>query len=131
MSFPKSFREAYKYKGGFDKFVYDTLKELGNYDEEEFVPVIYAFTSYADSKGETEWGTGTVETTGVVKGNYTEVEVLTNSTDDSFVGEKFFIRSSAKTDGTIYKLYNDAGKTSANIYVSIAPPEEQQEQTKE
>lgn len=26
-TFP-SFRKAYKYKGGFDKFVYDTLKKL-------------------------------------------------------------------------------------------------------
>lgn len=119
MTFP-SFKQAYKYKGGFDKFVYDTLKELGNFDEEEFTPVTYNFTSYADKEGETEWGTGTVQTTGVVKGNYTEVEVKTNSSDQSFVGNKYFMRSGAKTDGTtIYKLYTDAGRTSAGFYVSI------------
>lgn len=122
MGFP-SFRQAKNYRGGFDKFVYDTLKELGNFDEEEFTPVTYKFTSYADAQGETEWGTGTVATTGTVKGHYTEVEVKTNSSDQSYVGKKFFIRSSAKTDGTIYKLYTDAGKTSAGLYVSIETDE--------
>lgn len=35
MSFP-SFRKARKYRGGFEKFVYDTLKELsGSSDESE------------------------------------------------------------------------------------------------
>ena len=123
MTFP-SFKKAYKYKGGFDKFVYDTLKELGNFDEEEFTPVTYNFTSYADAQGETEWGTGTVETTGVVKGNYTEIEVKTNSSDQSFVGQKFYMRSGAKTDGSvIYKAYTDAGRTFAGFYVSITTSE--------
>ena len=118
MTFP-SFQEAYKYKGGFDKFVYDTLKELKG--DDPFSPVTYDFTSYADASGETEWGSGTVATTGVVKGNYSEVEVKTNTPDEEFVGEKFFLRTSAKTDGeTIYKVYTDAGRTAAGFYVSIS-----------
>ena len=79
----------------------------------------YGFTSYADAQGETEWGQGTVETTGVTSGNYTQVEVKTNTPDASFVGQKFYIISSAETDGTIYELFTDAGTTSAGIYVSI------------
>ena len=51
--------------------------------------------------------------------DYTEVEVLTNSTDESFVGRKFFIVSNAKTDGTVYELFTDAGTTSAGIFVTI------------
>jgi len=81
--------------------------------------VNYAFTSYGDAQGETEWGSGTVKTTGVVSGGYTEVEVLTNSPEESFVGQKFYITSDAQTNGTIYPLYTDAGTTSAGIYVSI------------
>lgn len=118
MTFP-SFRDAYKYPGGINKFFYDKIQELVG--EETFTPTTYYFTSYADSRGETEWGSGTVQDTGVIKGNYSEVEVKTNSPDESFVGQKFFIRSSAKTDGSvIYKLYTDAGRTSAGIYVSIS-----------
>lgn len=121
MSFP-SFKEAHKYKGGFNKFVYDTLKELVG--EETFTPVTYNFTSYADAEGETEWGTGTVETTGVIKGNYTEIKVKTNSSDQSFVNQKFYMRSGAKTNGSvIYKAYTDAGRTFAGFYVSITTSE--------
>lgn len=88
--------------------------------QDEFTPVTYNFISYADSEGETEWGRGTVETTGETSGNYIEVEVKTNSSDQSFVGQKFFVISSAKTDGTIYTVYTDAGRTSAGFYVSIS-----------
>ncbi len=81
--------------------------------------ITYSFISYGDKNGETEWGTGTAETTGVTKGNYTQIEVKTNSVD-GFVGNKYFIISSAKANGTnIYKLYTDAGTTGADIWVSI------------
>lgn len=86
---------------------------------EEFTPVTYNFISYGDAQGEIEWGQGTVETTGVESNGYSQVKVKTNSTDESFIGEEFYIISSAKTDGTIYELYTDAGTTSAHIYVSI------------
>lgn len=86
--------------------------------EETFTPTIYSFISYADSEGQTKWGEGTVETTGVTENGFTEVQVKTN-TEEDFVGQKFYITSDAKTDGTIYPLYSDAGTTSVNIYVSI------------
>lgn len=89
-------------------------------DEEPFVPITYQFISFGDDQGETKWGEGTVNTTGVENNGYTEVEVKTNSTDQKFVGQKFFIISSANPDGTtLYPLYTDAGTTSANIYVKI------------
>ena len=82
--------------------------------------VTYAFTSYSDENKTTTWGNGTVETTGIISDGYTEVEVLTNSPDESFVGQKFYITSDAEADGTtVYELYSDAGTTSAGIYVTI------------
>ena len=80
----------------------------------------YNFVTYADAEGTTEWGEGTVESTGVVKGNYSEVVIKTNSPDESYVGQKFFLRTTAKTDGTIYAVYKDAGRTKAGFYVSIS-----------
>lgn len=81
----------------------------------------YNFVSYADAEGTIEWGEGTVKGTGVVKGNYSEAVVLTNTPDESYVGQKFFIRSSAKADGTsIYKAYTDAGKTAAGFWISLS-----------
>lgn len=80
----------------------------------------YFFKSYGDSQGEVEWGRGTVKTTGVTNNGYSQVKVTTNSSDQSFVGQKFFIVSTAKTDGTIYQLYSDAGTTAAGIYVEIS-----------
>jgi len=101
------------------------LKEFKDYfvaldNETETEPIKkYWFTSYADSEGATEWGNGTVKTTGVTNNGYSQVKVITN-TEESFVGQKFYIISSAKTDGTIYQLYSDAGTTPAGIYVSIS-----------
>lgn len=80
----------------------------------------YFFVSYADAAGETEWDRGTVKTTGVTSNNYSQVVVKTNPDHPDFVGQKFYIISSAKTDGTIYQLYTDAGTTSAGIYVKIS-----------
>ena len=89
--------------------------------ENEPAPIIkYYFKSYADNQGETLWGTGIVKTTGVTTGNYTQVKVVTNSSDQSFVGQKFYVISTAKTDGTIYACYTDAGTTSAGFYVEIS-----------
>ena len=83
--------------------------------------VTYSFTSYADQEGETEWATGTVQTTGVTSNGYTEVEVKTNSPYEEFIGQKFYIISTAEADNTtLYELYTDAGTTSAGIYVKIS-----------
>ena len=94
-----------------------------NTQEETFTPTTYSFISYADSEGETKWAEGTVETTGVTENGFTEVQVKTN-TKEEFIGQKFYITSDAKTDGTIYPLYSDAGTTSVNIYVSISTQSE-------
>jgi len=92
-------------------------------EEEEFTPVTYNFISYGDAEGETEWGRGTVETTGVESNGYTQVEIKTNSTEQEFVGQKVYITSNAQTDGTLYQLYSDAGTTALGIYVSVSTPE--------
>ena len=90
-------------------------------DEEEPTKLSYSFTSYGDAEGINEWGTGTVETTGVTSNGYTEVEVKTNSTNQEFVGQKFFISSDADADNTtLYQLYSDAGETATGIYVKIS-----------
>lgn len=90
-------------------------------DTPEFTPETYYFTSYADAEGETEWGSGSVETTGVTSNGYTQVEVITNDPVEDFIGEKFYIASDAETDNTtLYPLYTDAGTTAAGIYVKIS-----------
>ena len=110
------------------RLLYEYIRSGGTETSEEDIPevetVVYGFISYDDENKTTEWGTGTVETTGVVEKGYTEVEVLTNSTDESFVGQKFFIISDAQTDGTtVYELFTDAGTTTANIFVTITESE--------
>lgn len=51
---------------------------------------------------------------------FSEVEVLTNDPEDSFVGQKFWIDTSAKIGGGKYSLFTDSkGTSSANIYVAI------------
>ena len=97
----------------------DWIIAIDNEDEPAEIKKFY-FISYADNQGETEWGRGIVKTTGVTTGNYTQVKVITNSTDQSFVGQKFYVISTAKTDGTIYACYSDAGTTSAGFYVEIS-----------
>lgn len=90
----------------------------------EFTPITYHFKSYDDTQGTTLWGTGTVETTGVETNGYTEVEVKTNDTDASFIGQKVFVISNAKTDASeLYPLYSDAGTTALGIYVKISTSE--------
>lgn len=90
-----------------------------NATEETFTPVKYSFVSYNDDKKTTKWGEGTVETTDVTSNGFTKVKILTNDTDQSFVNQYVYITSDAKTDGTAYPLYSDAGETALNIYVTI------------
>lgn len=80
---------------------------------------LYGFTSYSDEQGTTEWGSGIVELTGNESNNYVEVIVRDNSTDASFIGKKFYINKNANISNNKYELFNDAGNTSAGIYVSI------------
>lgn len=80
---------------------------------------IYSFTSYDSKTKDNEWGTGTVQATGITSGKYMQVEVLTNSVG-GFVGQKYYIIATAKTNGsTAYQLYTDAGKNGAGIWVTI------------
>ena len=93
---------------------------------------IYSFTSYDDDQGTNVWGEGTVQPTGVTTDGYIQMEVLTNSTDQSFVGQQFYVTDSATPDGTtLYPLYTDAGTTSAGIYVKITQNEESSEDAEE
>ena len=100
----------------------DWFIAMDNENEPEEIKKYY-FKSYGDSQGETEWWTGTVKTTGVTNNGYSQVKVTKNSSDQSFVGQKFYIISTAKTDGTIYQLYSDAGTTATGIYVEISETE--------
>lgn len=84
-----------------------------------FTPVIYNFTSYSDENKTVEWGTGTVQTTETQSNGFTKVKVLTNSSDQSFVNRELYITSDAKTNGTAYPLYSDAGTTAIGVYVTI------------
>lgn len=80
----------------------------------------YYFIAYGDSKGEDEIGRGTVGTTGVVTPKYIQVKVLTNSTDQSFVNQSFYVKSDIKTDGTtLFQLYTGAGTGATGMYVAV------------
>lgn len=88
---------------------------------------VYAFTLYEDAEGTVELGQGTVEVeeTG---DDYTKIKVLTNSTDQSFVGQSFYVQSDAEPGETIYELFSDDEGTSAHIYVLIQEIEEESEE---
>lgn len=102
------------------------LKEFKDYfialdNETETEPIKkYYFISYGDSQGNEEYGRGTVKTTGATNNGYSQVVVTTNSPESSFVGLKYWIISSAKTDGTLYQLYEGAGTSGTGIYVSVS-----------
>ena len=87
--------------------------------EEDDSKLIYSFTSYSSAEKTEEWGTGTVKVTGVESNGYSQVKILTNSTDKSFEGQTVYIISTAQTNGTAYPLYSDAGTTALGIYVTI------------
>ncbi len=96
-------------------------------EQEQFVPITYSFTSYADENTETAWATGKVQTTG----NTTMIEIenqnvefseaiVTENTIDGWVGEKFYIVSNAETNGTTrYQLYSIQTETPLEIWVTI------------
>lgn len=109
-------RVAYELSGEGSKIPIFIGKTGNSTNAEEGV---YTFTSYDNAQKETVYGTGTVKETGNVSGDYTEVQVLTNSVE-GFEGNKYYVVSDAITDGeTAYPLYTDAGTTEANIYVTI------------
>lgn len=108
-------------RSGFN-ILYKNIKVWSlNEEEPEFTPTLYYFKSYSDNEGTELWGTGTVETTGVEENGYSQVEIKTNDTVESFIGQKVFVASNANPDATtLYPLYSDAGTTAMNIYVKIS-----------
>lgn len=87
--------------------------------------VAYTFTSYGDSEGTNEYATGTVNSTNdttTIDGNeYTKVVVATNSVPE-FVGQEFYIISSATAGNTLYQLY-DTNSQPVDIWVRITGTE--------
>lgn len=77
----------------------------------------YSFVSYSSISG-AKWAEGKAQLTGVASGDFTQVIVLEN-TEESFIGQIFFIPSNAEADGeTKYTLYN-AEKEDTGIQVTI------------
>ena len=113
------------------------LKELKSWilaidAEDEPYPIKkYFFISYGESACTTELGRGTVKTTGVTTSGYAQIKVLTNSTEQSFVGSKYYVVDTAEPDGTTaYQLYTGAGSGATGMYVKISSspfPEEEVE----
>lgn len=91
-------------------------------NEDEPAPIKkYHFISYGESACTTELGRGTVKTTGVTTSGYIQVKVTSNSTDQSFVGQKFYVVDTAEPDGeTAYQLYTGAGTGATGMYVKIS-----------
>lgn len=82
--------------------------------------VLYDFESYADAEGTTQWGTGTVKTTGIKENGYIEIKVLANEPDQSFIDQKFYVLENAEADDdNLYELFTNTEGTSAGIYVKI------------
>ena len=94
--------------------------------ENGFVGVDYYFVSYPDANSETIYATGKVHTNGEtghwngLEGTYSGVTVIENSVAE-FVGNKYFIISTATTDGqTRYQLIDSTG-TAQPIWVVVSP----------
>lgn len=88
----------------------------------------YSFVAYEDDQGTNVLGEGTIQPTGVTADGYIQMEVLTDSADQSSVGQQFYVTDSATPDGTtLYQLYTDAGTTSAGKYVKLTQSEETDE----
>lgn len=106
-------------KGEVDKQQKDYVAENEEPVIEEPTKQKYSFISFGDDQGNVKWGEGVVEVTGVQTNGYSEVKVLENTPETSFVNQKFFIISTATPGNTLYQLYTDAGTTFAEIYVQI------------
>ena len=82
---------------------------------------MFNFTSYS-ADGETEYATGTAETTGVEAtfegAKYAEIEVKTNSVE-GWVGQRFYIEAAAEADGTTKYDLRDAEGQLVNVKVTI------------
>jgi hypothetical protein len=99
-------------QGKVDK---SAIGDLGNISEEvpavepvEGQPAIYAFESFNNAAKEVKYGEGTVKVIEMRTDGAT-VEVVTNSTDQSFVGQQFNIATALATNDPIqlYTLENE------------------------
>ena len=81
----------------------------------------YNFASYNAETAGTLWGTGQIQFTGVKAKEYTQVKVLSNSTDASFVGKTYWVNSDATATGRKQLFLDNQGTipTDPAIYVEI------------
>ena len=81
----------------------------------------YAFVSYGDAQGSTEYAHGTASVTGIDSENYFEILVETNSIE-GFVGNRYWVSKDATYGSdTLYQLYNDnEGSEGTGMYVKIS-----------
>lgn len=80
---------------------------------------IYSFVSYADANKNTQYGTGIARTTGLVKGDYAQIQVVRNEPEESFVGNKYYVLANSDADGTTaIQLFKKPGEPE-ELYVTI------------
>ena len=105
-----------------EEVIYSTTYDIEEDNETITInlPETYYFKSYSDSNKTEVLGIGSVKTTNVEENGYSQVEVITNNTNQSFIGQKFYVISNAQTNGTLYQLYTDAGTTGTGMYVEIS-----------
>lgn len=91
-------------------FKTDITGELKEYTFVSKPSVEYDFESYS-SDGNTKYAEGKVKTTGNEALGKTEVVVLENDADETWVGMKVWITSSAEVGNEKYLLYGADGKS--------------------
>lgn len=67
----------------------------------------YNFKSWSDATMTTQYGTGTVETTGNFYGSLVEVKVTTNSADPSYVDKLFYVPATATGTDPVQLIFKD------------------------
>jgi hypothetical protein len=81
----------------------------------------YNFVSYPDETSQTIWGYGQAQFTGVKNTNgnnsFTQVKVLSNSTDQTVVNKTYWVKSTATSRTELFT--DNQGETSAGIWVEI------------
>ncbi len=94
--------------------------EIDNLVGDIKIPDTYAIYSHHlfNAEGSVEYGTGKIQLTGIVSGDYSQVIVIEDTTQE-FVGQTFYILTNATADGiTLNQLYN-ADKQALDIAVKI------------
>ena len=85
----------------------------------------YCFTSYSAASDGTAWSSGLAQTTGVTKKisdtDYSEVVILTNGKYGDYVGKKYYVDPTIKTDGSERKQLMDDENHETGMWVAIKP----------